>query len=615
MLTRPRGGDPILRDRSQCQQFVYCHNITTTTTTTTEPPINTSPTTAAPQCLPDGFLASQLSTELPDVALANVCLPPHSSRVILIVAEALCGFEQRPSHPCLMLPILDELRPTHENHTRLYQFTDDPTVARFHRTRALTTGNLQPPTFFIDTSWPQLTGRAAVGEDNIIDQLRSAGGRAVHIGDRIWSDMYPHQFERSHAMMFGDDSHTVVDREITRLVATELQRHDWQLLVVAHTLGIVPPGGGAVDCWQCAMDDKLDNNDELIRSIVDRMSAGDTLLVVGDDSMTMRLATTELRASTPSLFAYSVGAEFLYHDGPLLYDVSPHMSLVDVAPTLAVLLGVAMPFASVGHVRYGLMLATSDVAATASRPALARPIGYRNASDDDSDTMPVLNARQYYRYVLPRYLANPTELATALVVSDTDADIVVVHNATGSHSNIGLTAHERFLVHAVQNRRQLQCHRDAHRWLWRTLLFWWTEPRAEIDGMRMALRALARLPMAMDAAVVRRFRDEHVRSYADRLRGNLDTTWWIFELGYLVEKMVMVMVSYRLLIRTMGFYRYPLCRREYSKYWGERIYMIDKLFVIVAINGGWILDDLLEPYGYDGRRLAGYLNVVIIKLL
>lgn len=313
-------------------------------------------------CLDGDFVHNMLENHT-DVTLADFCLPTKS-RVIMLVVDALRYdfgvFDSNLKHPLAYqnrLPVLDELQTEHPNRVRLVRFVADPPTTTLQRIKGLTTGSL--PTF-IDIGSNFDTG--AIHEDSIIDRVVQSGRSAVFMGDSTWSDLFPGRFKRSHSMpSFNIYDLDTVDRAVSGLLQDELRLNDWDLLI-AHTLG-VDHCGHKYGPLHPEMTRKLTEVDELIRYIVDAMPADSTLLVVGDHGMTR---TGDHGGESPDetnalLFAYSASRPF--HSD---YAGTESMLQIDLVPTLAAILGVPIPFSSLGQINYNLLPQMAEDAAIAT---------------------------------------------------------------------------------------------------------------------------------------------------------------------------------------------------------------------------------------------------------
>nr|XP_008506738.1 PREDICTED: GPI ethanolamine phosphate transferase 3 isoform X2 [Equus przewalskii] len=276
------------------------------------------------------------------------------SRVVLVLIDALrFDFAQPqrshvPGEPPVSLPFLGKLGSLQRileiqpHHARLYQSKAHPPTTTMQRLKALTTGSL--PTF-IDAG--SNFASYAIVEDNLIKQLTNAGRRVVFMGDDTWKDLFPGAF--SQAFFFPSfnvrDLHTVDNGILEHLYPT-MDSGEWDVLI-AHFLG-VDHCGHKHGPYHPEMAKKLSQMDQVIQELVERLENDTLLVVIGDHGMTMsgdHGGDSELEISA-ALFLYSPAALFPSAP-PEEPEVIPQISLV---PTLALLLGLPIPFGNIGEV-------------------------------------------------------------------------------------------------------------------------------------------------------------------------------------------------------------------------------------------------------------------------
>ncbi|XP_044776329.1 GPI ethanolamine phosphate transferase 3 isoform X6 [Neomonachus schauinslandi] len=286
------------------------------------------------------------------------------SRLVLVLIDALrFDFAQpQPSHspgePPVSLPFLGKLDSLQRileiqpHHARLYQSKADPPTTTMQRLKALTTGSL--PTF-IDAG--SNFASYAIVEDNLMKQLASAGRRVVFMGDDTWKDLFPGAF--SQAFFFPSfnvrDLHTVDNGILEHLYPT-MDSGEWDMLI-AHFLG-VDHCGHKYGPHHPEMAKKLSQMDQVIQGLVERLENDTLLVVIGDHGMTMtgdHGGDSELEISA-ALFLYSPKALFPGAP-PEEPEVVPQISLV---PTLALLLGLPIPFGNIGEVMAELFSEVED---------------------------------------------------------------------------------------------------------------------------------------------------------------------------------------------------------------------------------------------------------------
>ncbi|XP_062938099.1 GPI ethanolamine phosphate transferase 3 isoform X3 [Cynocephalus volans] len=304
------------------------------------------------------------------------------SRVVLVLIDALrFDFAQPqlshvPGEPPVSLPFLGKLGSLQRileiqpHHARLYRSQVDPPTTTMQRLKALTTGSL--PTF-IDAG--SNFASHAIVEDNLIKQLTSAGRRVVFMGDDTWKNLFPGAF--SQAFFFSSfnvrDLHTVDNGILEHLYPT-MDSGEWDVLI-AHFLG-VDHCGHKHGPHHPEMAKKLSQMDQVIQGVVERLENDTLLVVAGDHGMTMtgdHGGDSELEVSA-ALFLYSPTALFS-STPPQEPEVIPQISLV---PTLALLLGLPIPFANIGEVMAELFSEGEDSQPHSSSLAQASAL-YLNA--------------------------------------------------------------------------------------------------------------------------------------------------------------------------------------------------------------------------------------------
>uniref|UniRef100_A0A8C6FNE4 GPI ethanolamine phosphate transferase 3, catalytic subunit n=1 Tax=Moschus moschiferus TaxID=68415 RepID=A0A8C6FNE4_MOSMO len=276
------------------------------------------------------------------------------SRLVLVVIDALRFDFAQPQRapvsgePPVSLPFLGKmgflqrLLESQPHHARLYQAKADPPTTTVQRLKALTTGSL--PTF-IDAG--SNFASSAIVEDNLIKQLSSTGRRVVFMGDETWNDLFPGVF--SQALFFPSfnvrDLDTV-DNGIMEHLYPTMDSDKWDVLIT-HFLG-VDHCGHKHDPYHPDMAKKLTQMDKMIQGLVKRLKNDTLLVVTGDHGMTIsgnHGGESKLETST-ALFLYSPRA--LFPSAPAEEpEIIPQISLV---PTLALLLGLPIPFGNIGEV-------------------------------------------------------------------------------------------------------------------------------------------------------------------------------------------------------------------------------------------------------------------------
>uniref|UniRef100_A0A3Q1HAW9 GPI ethanolamine phosphate transferase 3, catalytic subunit n=1 Tax=Anabas testudineus TaxID=64144 RepID=A0A3Q1HAW9_ANATE len=282
---------------------------------------------------------------------ADFCrVQPRFRRVVLLVIDALqldfARFDPGNTAPRPYenkLPVLEETVSSRPAHSRLYPFRADPPTTTMQRIKGFTTGSL--PTF-VDVG--NNFASSAILEDNLIHQFVQTGKRVVFMGDDTWESLFPKKFHRSLPFPSFNvkDLHTV-DNGILQHLYNTMVGDDWEVLV-AHFLG-VDHCGHRFGPDHPAMAEKLTQMDGVIRSVIDRLQNDTLLVVMGDHGMTDTgdHGGESQKETDAAVFFYS---PFPLFAGPLSQSEPDVVPQTDLVPTLALLLGVPIPYSSVGQV-------------------------------------------------------------------------------------------------------------------------------------------------------------------------------------------------------------------------------------------------------------------------
>ncbi|KAK5172755.1 mannose-ethanolamine phosphotransferase gpi13 [Saxophila tyrrhenica] len=327
-----------------------------------------------------GFLLSRLvlpnrsQCALPPVELLNGHTPGSHDRgcwhpktfdkaVIILVDALRYDFtvpfqpqpgDEQPHHFHNALPVLYETAVQSPGNAFLRPFIADPPTTTLQRLKGLTTGSL--PTL-IDAG-SNFAG-TAIDEDNLIEQLYLAGKKVVHLGDDTWHSLFPGYFEPNLTRPYDSfnvwDLHTLdngVNEHMFPLLEPEMAGR-WDVLI-GHYLG-VDHAGHRYGPDHPAMTDKLQQMDRVFRSMIERLDDSTLLVVMGDHGMDAKgdhggESDDEVEAA---LWMYSKKGVFgrsdpAFAEPPATAKVRP-VGQIDLVPTLALLLGIPIPFNNLGQ--------------------------------------------------------------------------------------------------------------------------------------------------------------------------------------------------------------------------------------------------------------------------
>ena len=307
-------------------------------------------------------LSDQSHCSRPPIALADhgACwAPPRFRKAVVIVIDALRYDFTIPDpsssasqhHYLNALPVLHETATQNPAHALLRPFIADPPTTTLQRLKALTTGTL--PTF-IDAG-SNFAG-TAIDEDNLIAQLRAAGRRVAHLGDDTWHALFPGLFEANLTRAYDSfnvwDLHTVDDGVAAHLFPLLARPEQWDV-VVAHFLGL-DHAGHRYGPDHPATAAKLRQMDALLRQTMHAVDDDTLLVVLGDHGMDAK------GDHGGESFDEVAAALWMYSQRPFFGRLAPEhaqpprtaherpVAQIDLVPTLALLLGLPIPFNNLG---------------------------------------------------------------------------------------------------------------------------------------------------------------------------------------------------------------------------------------------------------------------------
>ena len=283
--------------------------------------------------------------------------PKTFSKAVVIIIDALrydftVPFGGKPQHFHNALSVLHETALHQPENAFLLPFIADPPTATLQRLKGLTTGTLPA---FIDAG-SNFAG-TAIEEDNLLLQIRNAGRTMVHLGDDTWHSLFPGYFDVNLTHAYDSfnvwDLHTV-DNGVTQhlLPLLRSKTENWDV-IFGHYLG-VDHAGHRYGPDHAATNGKLKEMDNVIRDIIAALDDQTLLVVMGDHGMDSKgdhggESDDEIEAA---LWMYSKRAVFGHgHNGllePPQTAKERSVSQIDLVPTLALLLGVPIPFNSLG---------------------------------------------------------------------------------------------------------------------------------------------------------------------------------------------------------------------------------------------------------------------------
>jgi phosphatidylinositol glycan class O len=299
-----------------------------------------------------GFLLTRLTLE--DVSQATDTVPELArfDKAIILVIDALrTDFLVTPTqdvsayyHDVLTLPA--ELTAAKPSHSVLFDAYSDPPTTTMQRLKGLTTGSL--PTF-IDAG--ANFASTAIEEDSLIHQLAQQGKRIGFMGDDTWTSLFPGLFDGNMTHPFDsfnvEDLHSVdqgvIDNLFPYLHASNVSRWD---VLIGHFLG-VDHVGHRVGPSSDTMAAKLTQMNDVLTQVVDQLPQDTLLVVLGDHGMDQRGDH-----GGDGVLETSAGVWMYSNSQPIIPSVhkTPRINQIDLVPTLALALGLPIPFNNLGTV-------------------------------------------------------------------------------------------------------------------------------------------------------------------------------------------------------------------------------------------------------------------------
>jgi len=264
--------------------------------------------------------------------------------------ETLVGHEQYP-YQNKFVKLHKILKENPQNSLFFKAYADPPTVT-VHRVQSIVTGNLPP---FVEIT--ENFGSSAVSEDNIIRKLVSSNRTVNMVGDYIWTDLFPSEFKTSFPVQsFDIHDFDSVDNEVKKRVFSMIKKNDSDFLI-AHALG-VDHIGHTHGIYHEKMGEKLTEMDDLAAKIIQSIDDNTVLFIMGDHGMTNEGdhgGSSHEETETGIAVYYKKG--FRKYQEPDVKEIMKSMTdnpkilkQMDLTPTLAMLLGLPIPYSNIGQI-------------------------------------------------------------------------------------------------------------------------------------------------------------------------------------------------------------------------------------------------------------------------
>ncbi|KAM7077752.1 LOW QUALITY PROTEIN: GPI ethanolamine phosphate transferase 3 [Ciconia maguari] len=283
--------------------------------------------------------------------LGSCWVPQRFSKAVLVIIDAL-HFEFAGFNPAKVSPLpyenklsfLHHLAISQPCHARLYCFQADLPTATMQRITFL------PYLFCVWGCGAFGEGLSALHCTFLSAAVVRMGRKVVFMGDDTWEGLFPNKFFHSYFFPSFNmkDLHAVDDGILQHLYPT-VDSGEWDVLIT-HFLGMDHCGHKhGPDHPETAK--KLTQMNEMLRSLVDHLGNDILLLVAGDHGSD---SEKEVNAA---LFVYSKTS--LFGTGPP--EEPEAVPQVNLVPSVALLLGVPIPYSNIGEVMAAVSVALQQL--------------------------------------------------------------------------------------------------------------------------------------------------------------------------------------------------------------------------------------------------------------
>uniref|UniRef100_A0A182MCM2 GPI ethanolamine phosphate transferase 2 C-terminal domain-containing protein n=1 Tax=Anopheles culicifacies TaxID=139723 RepID=A0A182MCM2_9DIPT len=262
---------------------------------------------------------------------------PRISRAILMVIDALrMDFVVQEENFQFLNQLLGDGRAC------LYRVQVHPPTVTMPRIKAMTSGAIPS---FLDVILN--LGSPEMKLDTFLYQMKQRQQKTVFYGDNTWTNMFPDMFYRrgeNTDSLYVNDFYKG-DLNITKLLNMELQMYDWKLMIL-HYLGL-DHIGHVEGPYSDKVPGKLQEMDKIIKTIHQTMDkwkqkyyTKPLLIITGDHGMRDsggHGGSTQPETNVPLVV---VSDQCVKSEETFLQ--------IDLAPTMSIWMGVAIPYASIG---------------------------------------------------------------------------------------------------------------------------------------------------------------------------------------------------------------------------------------------------------------------------
>lgn len=274
-------------------------------------------------------------------------LNPQFSKVIVLIIDALrfdmaMPFDANTTEPfhnqlkCPYAATLDE-----PGHSLLFKFIADAPTTTMQRLKGITTGSL--PTFV--EAGANFAGYE-IREDSLLLQMKRHNKRILFTGDDTWLGLFPGAFKESYPFeSFNNPDYWTVDNGVKEHLNRALAENssNWDVFI-GHFLG-VDHIGHVYGPRSSQMREKLIEMEAVLTNVKAQMPEDALLVVMGDHGMDDygNHGGDSILEVESALWLYSKRSSFAKD-----IKIGRPVSQIDLTSTLALLMGLPVPFNNLG---------------------------------------------------------------------------------------------------------------------------------------------------------------------------------------------------------------------------------------------------------------------------
>ncbi|XP_058124637.1 GPI ethanolamine phosphate transferase 2 [Anopheles ziemanni] len=264
---------------------------------------------------------------------------PRISRAVFMLIDALrVDFIEQEANFKFLNKLVDDGKAC------LYRLKVHPPTVTMPRIKAMTSGAIPS---FLDVILN--LGSPEMKLDTFLYQMKQRQQKTVFYGDNTWTNMFPDMFHRQGEnvdSLYVNDFYEG-DQNITKFLNLELQMYDWKLMIL-HYLGL-DHIGHVEGPFSDKVPGKLQEMDQVVETIYQTMHKWEKkyftkplLIITGDHGM--RDSGGHGGSTQPETIVPLVVVSDQCRKSDEIF------LQIDLAPTMSILTGVAIPHASIGSV-------------------------------------------------------------------------------------------------------------------------------------------------------------------------------------------------------------------------------------------------------------------------